>query len=89
MTLGGLAPRLGAILSLSLLLAACAGNLSSLPPLPQSETGPYTLGTGDRVRLQVFGQEELRRAAHCPPSRMASRPGCATVFWSTRTSRPR
>jgi polysaccharide export outer membrane protein len=49
------------MLSLSLLLAACAGSLSSLPPLPQSETGPYTLGTGDRVRLQVFGQEDLSR----------------------------
>jgi len=61
MTLGGIAPRLGATLGLSLLLTACANSLSSLPPLPESETGPYALGAGDRVRLQVFGQEELSR----------------------------
>lgn len=61
MTTGGLARRFCALLSLSLLLAACAGSLSSLPPLPESETGPYTLGAGDRVLLQVFGQAELSR----------------------------
>ncbi len=47
----------GAILLL--LAAGCAGQLSSLPPLPAMEEGPYRLGAGDRLRLQVFGQEEL------------------------------
>ncbi|MGF1630917.1 MAG: polysaccharide biosynthesis/export family protein [Kiloniellaceae bacterium] len=42
-----------------LLLAGCAGQLSSLPPLPPSEAGAYRLGAGDRLRLQVFGQQEL------------------------------
>ena len=59
MTLGGLLPRLGAVLGAVLLLAGCAGQLSSLQPLPASEEGPYRLGAGDRIRLQVFGQEEL------------------------------
>jgi len=59
MTLGGKTQRLCGVMSLLLLLAGCAGQLSSLPPLPQSETGPYRLGAGDRLRLQVFGQEEL------------------------------
>jgi polysaccharide export outer membrane protein len=52
-------PRLGATVALLVVLAGCAGELSSLPALPQSSQGPYTLGAGDRVRLQVFGQEEL------------------------------
>lgn len=52
-------PRLGATAAVLLLLAACAGQLSSLPPLPATPEGPYTLGAGDRIRLQVFGQEEL------------------------------
>ncbi|MGD1876139.1 MAG: polysaccharide biosynthesis/export family protein [Kiloniellaceae bacterium] len=63
MTLGGLLPRLGAVLGLVvgavLLLAGCAGQVSSLQPLPASAEGPYRLGAGDRIRLQVFGQEEL------------------------------
>ena len=59
MNLGGIALRLCTLFSLSLLLAACASSLSSLPPLPESREGPYTLGAGDRLRLQVFGQEEL------------------------------
>ncbi|MGF1594902.1 MAG: polysaccharide biosynthesis/export family protein [Kiloniellaceae bacterium] len=64
MTTGGYAPRLRAAagfvpLMFALLLAGCAGGLSSLPPLPESETGAYSLGAGDRLRLQVFGQEEL------------------------------
>jgi polysaccharide biosynthesis/export protein len=55
----GMLIRLGAIVSLLLTLGACANDLASLPPLPASADGPYTLGAGDRLRLQVFGQEEL------------------------------
>lgn len=56
---GGYARGICAALGLLLFLAGCAGQLSSLPPLPASEAGPYTLGAGDRLRLQVFGQDEL------------------------------
>ncbi|WP_193369265.1 polysaccharide biosynthesis/export family protein [Pelagibius marinus] len=58
MTIAANASRLGALFGLVLLLAGCTG-VSSLPPLPAAEEGPYRLGAGDRVRLQVFGQEEL------------------------------
>ena len=56
---GGNARFICAAFSLLLLLTGCAGQLSSLPPLPPAEEGPYRLGAGDRLRLQVFGQEEL------------------------------
>lgn len=58
MTLGVSTRRAGAALALVLLLAGCSG-VSSLQPLPPTEEGPYRLGAGDRLRLQVFGQEEL------------------------------
>lgn len=56
---GGYAQGICAAFGLLLLLAGCAGQLSSLPPVPASEDGAYTLGAGDRLRLQVFGQDEL------------------------------
>lgn len=59
MILGSIAFRLSGLAGALLLLAGCAGHLSSLPPLPPAEPGPYQLGAGDRVRLQVFGQDEL------------------------------
>jgi len=42
----------------ALLLAGCAPG-SGLPPLPQTQTGPYTLGAGEQVRVVVFGQTQL------------------------------
>lgn len=56
---GGNIFRRFAALTLLVLASGCAGQLSSLPPLPPTEAGPYRLGAGDRIRLQVFGQEEL------------------------------
>lgn len=56
---GGTAQVICAAFGLLLLLAGCASELSSLQPLPASEAGAYRLGAGDRLRLQVFGQEEL------------------------------
>lgn len=58
MTFHAIAMRLAALFGLALLLAGCGG-VSSLPPLPAAEEGPYRLGAGDRIRLQVFGQDEL------------------------------
>ena len=59
MTCSGVSLRLGASVLIAFLLAACAGQTASLPPLPAAQQGAYTLGAGDRVRLQVFGQDEL------------------------------
>lgn len=59
MTGGSFASRLCGLAGALLLLTGCAGQLSSLPPLPPAEPGPYRLGAGDHVRLLVFGQEEL------------------------------
>ena len=56
---GGNARAICAALTLLLVLSGCAGQLSSLPPVPATAEGPYQLGAGDRLRLQVFGQEEL------------------------------
>lgn len=56
---GGLARAFCVAFGLLLLLTGCAGQLSSLPPLPASEEGPYRLGAGDRLRLQVFGQPDM------------------------------
>lgn len=43
-------------LVLALALAGCAANSAYLPTSPNA---PYTLGSGDRVRVIVFGQESL------------------------------
>lgn len=56
---GGHARKICAALGMLLILAGCAGQLSSLATLPDSAEGPYRLGAGDRLRLQVFGQEDL------------------------------
>ncbi|NIA67652.1 polysaccharide export protein [Pelagibius litoralis] len=59
MQIGGSAgARFLAALALFSLLAGCTG-AGSLPALPEAGEGPYQLGAGDRVRLVVFGQEEL------------------------------
>lgn len=55
---GSFAVRSLAAAMLSILIAGCTG-AGSLPPLPAKAEGPYKLGAGDRVRLVVFGQEEL------------------------------
>lgn len=65
LALGSLALGLLALGSLALCLAlgACAPAGSNLPPLPApSHTGNYHLGPGDRVRIVVYGDEELSAA---------------------------
>src|SRR3546814_17012401 len=59
MRTGETARGICAALGLLLMLGGCAGQLSSLPQLPAAAAGAYQLGAGDRLRLQVFGQEEL------------------------------
>lgn len=56
---GSAAARVLAAAALSFFVVACSTGPGSLPVLPQAEEGPYRLGAGDRVRLVVFGQEEL------------------------------
>lgn len=51
--------RLPAIgLTACLALSACAPG-SDLPPLPQTASTNYTLGTGEEVRVVIFGQTQL------------------------------
>lgn len=42
----------------ALALASCAPG-AGLPPLPPPKLGPYRLGTGDLLRIVVFGQKQL------------------------------
>jgi polysaccharide export outer membrane protein len=85
MTWGAKPVCAGALLGLVLLLAACAGPLSSLSPLPPAEDGPYQLGAGDRVRLQVFGQEELSQDYIVSDSGMITVPLVGSVEAEGRT----
>lgn len=43
------------LMSLLLILAACATGGASLPPLAEAPPGPYRLGAGDEIRVTVFG----------------------------------
>lgn len=53
------APRLAAFgLAASLALSGCAPG-SGLPPLPNTTAATYTLGTGEEVRVVIFGQTQL------------------------------
>lgn len=55
----GRASRLaGAALAACLALSACAPG-SDLPPLAASAPAAYTLGTGEEVRVVIFGQTQL------------------------------
>jgi polysaccharide biosynthesis/export protein len=51
--------RLSAIpFAACLMLSACEPG-STLPPLPETASAPYTLGPGETVRVVVFGQTQL------------------------------
>jgi polysaccharide export outer membrane protein len=55
----GATRRLPAVgLAACLVLSACAPG-ANLPPLPQSTQSTYTLGTGEQVRVVIFGQTQL------------------------------
>jgi protein involved in polysaccharide export with SLBB domain len=42
-------------------VVGCAGGTASLPPLPQASAseGPYHLGPGDKLKITVFGSDDL------------------------------
>ncbi|WP_267432683.1 polysaccharide biosynthesis/export family protein [Sphingomonas sp. GM_Shp_1] len=56
-----LRPAMIALLTASVALSGCAS--TNAPPLPASEIGkprqPYTLGVGDKVRVNVYREPEL------------------------------
>ncbi len=49
----------GSALVVSCLLVASCEPGSGLPPLPDTEPGPYHLGVGDEVRVITFGDSSL------------------------------
>jgi polysaccharide export outer membrane protein len=51
--------RLALSLVLTGLVAGCARTKSDPGPFAATETGPYVLDAGDRLRVLVFGQENL------------------------------
>ncbi|MBB4611030.1 polysaccharide biosynthesis/export family protein [Sphingomonas sp. gentR] len=59
--LAGLRPAMLAMLASSAVLSGCA--TAPAPPLPASEYGqanqPYTLGVGDKLRVNVYREPEL------------------------------
>ncbi len=65
-------------------VAGCTG--SDLPLLDQPTAGPYTLGTGDEIRLTVFGQPQLSTTYFVSPQGTISVPLIGDVPASTRTS---
>lgn len=65
-------------------LTACTG--SDLPLLSQPNPGPYTLGTGDQIRLTVFGQPQLSTSYAVSPQGMISVPLIGDVPASGRTT---
>ncbi|HEU4524760.1 MAG TPA: polysaccharide biosynthesis/export family protein, partial [Gemmatimonadales bacterium] len=57
---------MGALLAGLLTMSACGGDGENLPPVnevgatsPEGEPLGYVLGTGDRVRVTVFGEPDL------------------------------
>ena len=71
-------------LSLLLALAGCSGG--DLPLLDQPIAGPYALGTGDELRLTVFGQPQLSTTYFVSPQGTISVPLIGDVMASGRSS---
>jgi polysaccharide export outer membrane protein len=71
-------------LLLSPALAACAGPAETLAPPPRE--GAYVLGSGDRLRLVVFGEEGLSGEHLVDPNGTVSVPLAGTVPAAGRTA---
>lgn len=65
-------------------LASCTA--SDLPLLDQPAAGPYTLGTGDQIRLTVFGQPQLSTSYFVSPQGTISVPLIGDIPASGRTT---
>ena len=73
------------VLSGLLLLCGCQSG-ADLPLLDQSAAGPYHLGTGDELRVTVFGQTQLSTTYYVGPQGSISVPLLGEVSASGRTS---
>jgi polysaccharide export outer membrane protein len=62
------APCLAIAVLAGLALAGCARNAALLAPVPDPAGTPYTLDSGDRLRVVVFGQDGLSNAYGVDPS---------------------
>lgn len=70
---------------LGFLLAGCQPG-AGLPELGQPTAGPYQLGTGDVLRITVFGQTQLSTNYFVNPQGMIAVPLLGDVPASNRTS---
>ncbi len=70
---------------LGLLLAGCQPG-GDLPVLDQPASGPYALGTGDELRVTVFGQVQLSTTYFVSPQGTISVPLLGDVAASGHTS---
>jgi polysaccharide export outer membrane protein len=69
-----------------LLLAACGGPGSELPPLPDAGPPDYSLGPGDQVRIITYGEENLTGEFRVNDSGNISLPLIGTVHAAGLTS---
>lgn len=53
------APASLLLLLLLLLLSGCGGPADALPPIPDASSQAYRLGSGDRLRIITFGEQQL------------------------------
>lgn len=73
------------IVLLGFLLAACQPG-AGLPLLDQPALGPYQLGTGDELRVTVFGQTQLSSNYFVGPQGTIAVPLLGNIPASNRTS---
>lgn len=55
---------IGAVLAATLMVAGCSDGPTATKPAPELEPMAYQLGTGDLIRVEVFGDETLSSEQH-------------------------
>ncbi len=63
-------------------LAGCANPIYRTDVFKAQLTAPYTLASGDRIRIIVFGQDALSNSYSINGSGMISMPLSATCRWA-------
>ena len=74
------------ILTISAALAACAGPRAVPPPLAAAFDEPYVLASGDRLRVNVFGQTNLSNSYAVEPDGQIAMPLVGRVDVAGKTS---